>query len=536
MDPKFGSVSSITSDNLKDMASDLEQNKNIRKPSKFLYLAAASALLGAIGMGCVLGWTAPAFDDMDRIDSEPHIKSDDKEIKSWIGSSMTLGALVGALSSGPIAQLFGRKIALITYGIPMVVGWFLIFIAKSVPLIMIGRILTGICAGLISGTAPSYVVEISTVEIRGLLGTLFQVCVTIGILMVYVFGSFLSWNWLAFVSLIPGLLMSIAMILMPETPIWLLTNSKDCDHSQGSKAEKALSQLRDIVNDNESELNEMAHQAKASKKESGFSMQQMKNPIVYKPFLLAMGLMFFQQFSGINAVMFYATNIFRDSGSSIKPSLCTIIIGVAQVIATIVGSLLVDRLGRKILLIASGVGHSLSLAVMGIYYYQSSQSSVSSLGWLPVVCLVVFIISFSIGFGPIPWLMIAEITPISARSMISAVATAFNWLSAFIIVKNFEWLQEVITKHGTFFLFAAFCVLSVLFAFFLLPETKGKSMEEIQAFFGGNKSRSESSTPSASNAMLKPDERKGSDVGINGPEKPIELKNYDKSNETPALA
>ncbi len=314
------------------------------------------------------------------------------------------------------------------------------------------------------------------------------------------------------------------MIIMPETPIWLLTSSKSSDRSNVPKAEKALSRLRHVTNDNESELNELLEQAKASKLSSGLSLEQAKNPGVFKPFLLAIGLMFFQQFSGINAVMFYATKIFKESGSSLKPSVCTIIIGVAQVIATVVGSLLVDRLGRKILLIASGVGHTFSLGILGIYYFLTKgDTSIedNSWGWLPIVCLVIFIISFSIGFGPIPWLMIAEMTPINARSMISAIATAFNWMCAFLITKNFESLKDALTKHGTFFSFAAFCLFSILFTILLLPETKGKSHDEIQRFFT-NKKSCRQGTPSASNAMLKSSDSKG----LNGSDKTIEMESY----------
>jgi len=354
------------------------------------------------------------------------------------------------------------------------------------------------------------VVEISTDNVRGLLGTGFQVCITIGILLVYVFGAFLEWNLLSLACLFPGLLMSILMVIMPETPIWLLTSSK------GPKAEIALKKLRHETNDNQSELNELAQQANESKKSFGLSLEQMKKLVVFKPFYLAIGLMFFQQFSGINAVMFYGTKIFKESGSSLKPSVCTIIIGVSQIIATVFGSLLVDRLGRKILLITSGVGHTVSLGVLGIYYFVNKDLKPeveSSSGWIPIVCLVVFIISFSIGFGPIPWLMIAEMTPISARSMISAVATGFNWLCAFLITKFFESLKDLITKYGTFFMFAAFCLLSIFFAAILLPETKGKSYDEIQSFFSVTKGSGQS-TPSKT--MLKSSESKRNDAGPHG--------------------
>lgn len=460
-------------------------SKLVQKASCTLYLAAASALMGAIGMGAVLGWTSPAFDSMRDNASVPRLQDseDDKSARTWIGSSMTLGALVGALISGPMAQFLGRKKALIIYGIPFTIGWLVLAFAQSVSILILGRVIVGFSAGLFSGTAPSYVVEISIISIRGLLGACFQLCVTIGILLVYLFGAFLPWTTLAGIATIPTLFMAILMIFMPETPSWLVSKNKK------SEAEQSLKALRGEDNDNEQELTQLQDQIKSSQQGQGFSFKSYLTRQHGCPLLLALGLMFFQQFSGINAVMFYATDIFAESGSSITPKYATIIVGVAQVIATVAGSLLVDRLGRKILLNASGALHVLSTAVLGLYYYcTADQTDAGSFGWVPVTCLVVFIIGFSIGYGPIPWLMVAEITPLASRSATSAIATAFNWTCAFLITKNFEMLKDALTKHGTFLLFASFSLLSIVFVVATLPETKGRSQEEIQDYFASKES------------------------------------------------
>lgn len=158
------------------MDSESERPRIKQQPSMTLYLATVSALLGALGMGLVLGWTAPALITMVDDDSEPKLDNEaDKDAITWIGSSMTLGALVGALFSGTISQYFGRKKALIFYGIPFTIGWLLLVFAKSITLLIVGRVVCGISCGLLSGTAPSYVVEISTIAIRGLIGACFQV-------------------------------------------------------------------------------------------------------------------------------------------------------------------------------------------------------------------------------------------------------------------------------------------------------------------------------------------------------------------------
>ncbi|CAG2183075.1 unnamed protein product, partial [Oppiella nova] len=196
---------------------------------------------------------------------------------------------------------------------------------------IIGRTLTGLGAGLVSGTAPTYVVEISTDNIRGLLGAGFQLSVTIGIFLVYLFGAFISWSWLSFMCLFPPLAMCALMVLMPETPIWLMTRSGG-DHSKGSKVEQSLQRLRAADNDNESELKELAEQTRETQGSSGFSFRESStNPLFYKPLVLSVLMMFFQQFSGINAVMFNSAAMIKQAGSSIEGRYAAIIIGAAQV-------------------------------------------------------------------------------------------------------------------------------------------------------------------------------------------------------------
>ncbi|XP_054167171.1 facilitated trehalose transporter Tret1-2 homolog isoform X2 [Oppia nitens] len=463
------------------MATDV-QSKSARKPSVFLFIAATSALFGAIAMGTVLGWSSPAVTSLKDPGSSPQIKEKGTQTEAWIKSSTTLGALVGALASGPLAQVLGRKLALILYGIPMIAGYLCLWLAPDFATIIVGRTLTGLSAGLISGTAPTYVVEISTENVRGMLGTGFQLSVTIGILMVYVFGAFLTWSWLSFICLFLPIVMSLSMLLMPETPIWLMTKAGG-DHSKGSKVEKSLKSLRDTTNDNDSELNEIAEQAEESSKTSGFSMKEINNPLFYKPFVLSVILMWLQQFSGINAVMFNSSDMLTEAGSTLEGKYAAIIIGVAQVIATLAGTLLVDRLGRKILLIGSGIGHAISLGILGIYYIAVTDRQNSSFGWIPILCLVVFIISFSLGWGPIPWLMINEITAMHFRGVVSASATGMNWFCAFLITHNFEAIQKWTSPQFTFFMFAFWCVVSVPFVIIFLPETKGKTFDEIQKFF-----------------------------------------------------
>lgn len=254
-----------------------------------------------------------------------------------------------------------------------------------------------------------------------------------------IMGLYSTWNYLAIYALIPGLMMSIGMLFMPESPVWLISKT-----GKYQQMVTTLKNLRLESSDIDEEVRELETNAYKLGQKVAFSWQQFVKPDVFKPLMISVTLMFFLQFSGINAILFYATDILKDAGTSLTPNVSLIIVNASLVIATIPGSLLIDRLGRKILLIISGSGHALSLTVLGLYYYyislayaaeeehnlssvifanssaqiinSSNGSSIAlqfsnannyelDLSWIPVVSLAVFVVSFSIGFGPIPWIV-----------------------------------------------------------------------------------------------------------------------------------
>lgn len=303
---------------------------------------------------------------------------------------------------------------------------------------------------------------------------------TVGVLFVYSVGAVLEFHSLAGVSVVPGILSTVIMLVMPETPIYLFLK-----YGPGLRVEKALSQLRDVKSDVIGELEVLASEARQCRSSTGFRLHQVTKPEIYKPFLYGLALMFFQQFSGIQAIIFYSTNIFESTGSTIDSSLSTIIIGVAQVLGTICGCLLIDRLGRKVLLNFSGCGHFISLTAMGYFFYKkaSNDSFATTTGWLPIASLIVFNLTYMVGYGPIPWLMVPEMLPVQARGILGSIVCTFNWISSFIVTKYFISLSQAIQPYGTFWLFAAFSVLGVCFTAFILPETKGRTFEQIQKGF-----------------------------------------------------
>lgn len=440
-----------------------------------MYLAALAVLMFAVCMGVTGTYSATATADMVKPHSSIHPSKD--EVTS-IGSLMAVGALIGGTAGGYFANSLGRKGTLMFNTLPFVVGWLLIVYAKSTGVIYAGRILTGFSTGIVSVATPMYLVEISTPEVRGLLGASFQLFAVIGVLIVACLGSILTWRYLAVAGAIVSLLSAFLMLPMPESPRWLMIQKRRGEaktaiiflQGESYDAERGCQALEE----------EIRNQAVGS-----VQMKEFASPTLYKPFILSIALMFFQQFSGVNAVMFYTVDIFKSSKVALDPVLATIIVNFVQVVATVISSILMDRAGRKPLLLISGFLMAVSLYVFGGYDFSKSrdESIVANYGWLPVLCLTIFVTAFAFGFGPAPWLMVAEMTPSRFQSIVSGVATGLNWTFVFIITKTYATLQHDIQAYGVYWLYGTFCMISLIVTYFFLPETKGKTIQEIETFF-----------------------------------------------------
>lgn len=204
--------------------------------------------------------------------------------------------------------------------------------------------------------------------------------------------------------------------------------------------------------------------------------------------IICLCLMLFQQVSGINAIIFYANSIFVSAGIEGNSELCTIVIGVVQVLMTFASTLLIEKAGRRILLLQSSVIMGICLAVVGIFFHlKNGGTDVSNLGWLPLVSLVLYIVSFSMGFGPIPWMMMGELFASDVKGLASSIAVMVNWTLVFIVTKCFGLMNESLGGDVTFWIFAECMVVATMFVAIVVPETKGKSTAEIQSILNGGR-------------------------------------------------
>ncbi|KFR16604.1 Solute carrier family 2, facilitated glucose transporter member 8, partial [Opisthocomus hoazin] len=463
----------------------------LRVQNKKLYLATFAAVLGPLSFGFVLGYSSPVIPELRRI-GDPKLRLDSSQA-SWFGVVVTLGAAAGGILGGYLVDKVGRKLSLMLCSIPYVFGYIIIISAQNVWMLYSGRMLTGLASGITSLVVPVYISEVSHPKVRGMLGSCVQLMVVTGILGAYVAGITLKWRWLAVLCSFPSCIMLLFMSFMPETPRFLLNRNKR------SEAIASLRFLRGPHADHEWEC----RQIEASVQEEGLNLSEFKNPSVYRPLHIGVALMFFQQVTGINAVMFYTETIFEDANFKVisDSRMASVVVGSIQVCFTAVAALIIDKTGRKVLLYVSGIIMALSTALFGLYFKMvlpnrsnssnpvwftlnsPSPGTESSISWLAVVSLGLFVAGFALGWGPVPWLVISEIFPLKARGVSSAACVLTNWLMAFLVTKEFHDFIGFLTSYGTFWLFSAFCCLNVTFTAFYVPETKGQTLEQIEAYF-----------------------------------------------------
>lgn len=401
---------------------------------------------------------------------------------SWVGSIVTLGAAAVCLFIGTVINFIGRKLTMLLLVIPFTIGWVLVIWASNVAMLYVGRLLLGVSGGAFCITAPMYTGEIAQSDIRGTLGSYFQLMMVIGILFVYSVGMVVNVFVLSVVSACIPLIFAAIFVFMPETPLYLISKGKK------EEAVRSLKWLRGKDYDYSGELADLQAQHEENKANKGSLAAAFARRSTIKALCISLGLMFFQQMSGINAVIFYTKGIFEAANTGIDSGIATIIVGVMQVIAVFVSSIVVDKLGRRLLLIPSIAAMAICTFLLGLYFYMKDNGhDVTGLGWLPIASLCVFIVLFSLGFGPIPWMMMGELFASDIKGLAGSLAGTFNWSLAFLITKTFGYFNETFGNGQTFWIFTAFCLVGLVFTVLVVPETKGKSLPEIQRMLNGEK-------------------------------------------------
>ena len=390
---------------------------------------------------------------------------------------LLLGAMVGALISAYLADRLGRKWTKVVSGSVYVVGALGCAFSATAPMLIGFRFLLGLSVGTASFVAPLYISEVAPPRVRGGLVSFNQLAITSGILLAYIVNFALKgvtdeWRWMLGLAAIPGAVLAVGMLTVPRTPRWLAMKHRD------DEAREVLETLRagDEDADVDAELDEIQEE---NERERKTRVRELFTGRLRPMLLIGLALAIAQQFVGVNTVIYYAPTILSDTGLGNSAALAqTVAVGVTNVVFTIVAVLLLDRLGRRALLLTGTAGLLVALVVLGVYF--SSSTLQSDYGWVALAGLLLFIAAFAVGLGPVFWLMISEIFPIGVRSKAMSVCTIANWGANFLVAQTFLSLSNAISRQGVFFLYAVLAVASLAFFARKIPETKNRSLEEIQ--------------------------------------------------------
>ncbi|XP_027851745.2 facilitated trehalose transporter Tret1-2 homolog [Aphis gossypii] len=438
------------------------------------FIITVIAALGAIATGTILGWSSPAqsmFESDETLLSFTVTSKDTQTFSSVFG----IGAALGALPAGYVSRTFGRPASMMLFEGFLLVGWVMLVLPTSVWLLSVGRMMQGIGAGALCAVIPSYVGEIAEPRMRGRLGTIFQLFIVIGILYSYTSGAFMNYVPFCIACGFWVILHFVGALTIPESPYHLM-NIND-----PNGAAVSLQILRDS-SDTTEELASIKTFIEKQKSQNYTVMEVLSNKVNRKALLISIGCMFFQQMSGINVVIFYMNDIFKSTGANMSPNVCTIIVGVVQLIMTVVSFTIIDRGGRKALLVISALLMAACYAGLGGFFLIKTHSPelASTLSWLPLVCIAVYISAFSIGYGPVPWILMGEIYSSEVKPIGTSLTTCTNWTLVFVVTYVSTELTRWLGQAGCFLTFSAFCLMGAAFAATIVPETKNKTLAEIQ--------------------------------------------------------
>jgi sugar porter (SP) family MFS transporter len=403
-------------------------------------------------------------------------------MQELVVSAVLWGTVVGAATGGWLADRFGRKTTLLIAASLFIGGAIWTALVPSVGWLIAGRIIVGFGIGVASLTAPMYISEVSPARYRGRLVTFNQLAVTVGIvisyLVDYAHSGIGARRWMLALATVPAAALLLGMLVSPSSPRWLLMQGKN------DKAQETLVRIRD-KKDVSSEIKEIKISVE---KQKSSSWNELFLPQVRTALIVGIGLALLQQFTGINTVIYYAPTIFQfagfqTSGASIFVS---ILVGIVNVAFTLVALFLLDFSGRRPLLLIGNAVMVIALAILGAAF-EFASSAGNLLGYIAVGSLMLYVAGFAIGLGPVFWLMIAEIYPLRIRGKAMSVATVGNWGANLTVAVTFLTLTASIGRAWTFWVYMFIGIGSWFFAYFFVPETKGRTLEQIEAHWRAGK-------------------------------------------------
>lgn len=439
------------------------------------HVAAVTACLTFLIVGTFTSWTSPTLPKLEASDSPIPITRDQG---SWIVSLMGVGGILAPIPAGYLVNKYGRKKLLLFTALPFILAWLLIIFARSAVELLISRAVCGFGNGIVFTVCSMYVAEIAESSVRGILGTLMQLLMNLGTMFGYCVGPYVSYTTYGVLSaMFPAIFLGL-MLYMPETPYFFLMQD------QRDEAELALMRLRGRSDrqDVQEELAGIQTALLQQMKDKGRPRDLIATRGTRRGLVVMIGLIFIQQFGGIMAILSNTQAVFDITpGSSLSSSESAIVVGGIQVVASVGTSSLVDRLGRRPLLLVSTSGCAASLAIMGAYQYihLRTDADTAAYDWLPLGCVVVFLVAYSLGVGPLPIAMMGEMFPTNIKGLAVSIGSMLIAVCFLVVTKLYQVAVDGVGSYTTFWFFAGVSATGIPFVFLLVPETKGKSLENI---------------------------------------------------------
>ncbi|KAF2904710.1 hypothetical protein ILUMI_01463 [Ignelater luminosus] len=459
---------------LKISASTVNSEKSHQWPQ---FLAAFSATFLSVGSGFQNGWPSP---------SVPKLLSGDlgfevaPEEVSYVVMIAPLGFLIGSPITGFLLDKIGRKYTLLLLSIPEILPCILIATCNNVTILYIARLIMGIADGALFTSLPVYMGEISEPKVRGIIGASHCYGMLVGVLLINIYGSYVPIRTAACISVFVPLLFLITFVWMPESPYYLVMKNRLED------ARSSLKRLRRMTNV-EDELTKITADVQRQVSEPSTLRDIFTIRSNLRGFLIILGLRTLQQFSGAVALTYYIQIIFKQADGSLSPVESSIICSGLKVLVVSGSSIVVDSFGRKPLLFFSCFGSAVLLITMGVYFvFQQRGYDLSSFMWFPIICMVLYNVVGAMGLSMIPNLMAAELLSASIKSKALGILNMYLGVCIAAVSKLFQWLDHDFGMHVPFFFFGVWCVVGIIFVYFGVPETKGKTLEEIQQMLKGN--------------------------------------------------
>jgi SP family galactose:H+ symporter-like MFS transporter len=451
------------------------KNKAASEVNGFVYFAVGIAALG----GLLFGYDTGVISGAILFIKDQFSLSDTME--EIVVSSVLVGAVLGAGLGGSMAERFGRRAMIIVAGIIFTVSALGTAMAPTVTLLIAARIVSGIGIGIASFISPMYIAELVPAKVRGALVAVNMLAITTGIVVAYLvdyaFSGNYGWRYMFALAAIPSIGLVIGMWRLPDSPRWLISKS------QVEQARQILQRVRTA-----SDVGPEVAEIQKSMEEQGVGgIKGLLQPSLRMPMIVGLGLAIFQQITGINTVIYYAPTIFKFAGiTATGPAILagaalTMVMWVFHVLAIF----LLDRVGRRPLLLVGLAGQIVGLAILGAAFHFPQMASLKS--DVAIGGLVIYVSCFAFGLGPIFWLLISEIYPLKTRSAAMSAVTVTNWALNLLVAVSFLTLVGVLGQAGTFWLYGAIAAGAWVFCYLLVPETKGKTLEQIEAHWQAGK-------------------------------------------------